>query len=277
MAATRTIDLRTAIPGPRSQELLARKRAGDREREDDRAADRRARGSRRDADRRRRQRLHRLHGRRRLPQRRALAPACGRGRDRAADPLRAHRFHRRSVRAVHRARRAAAREGAVSRPRQGGVLQRRHRGGRERGQVRAALHGPAGGDRVRRRVPRPHAALADAHLEAVPLQARDGPARARGLPRAVPAGLPRAGRRDGARGAAQPLRHPGRERAGRSDRRRARPGRGRLPAGAAGVHGGPAGDLRRPGHLPRRRRGADRLRAHRASSSRSSTTGSSPT
>ena len=38
------------------------------------------------------------------------------------------------------ARRAAARARAVHRPGEGGVLQRRHRGGRERGQVRARVH-----------------------------------------------------------------------------------------------------------------------------------------
>ena len=44
---------------------------------------------------------------------------------------------------------------------------------------------------------------------------------------------------------------PGRRRAGRGDHRRARAGRGRLPAGAAAIHGGPARDLRRARDLPR--------------------------
>src|SRR3954466_13177598 len=43
---------------------------------------------------------------------------------------------------------------AVHRPGEGRVLQRRHRGGRERGQVRARVHRPAGADRLRRRLPR---------------------------------------------------------------------------------------------------------------------------
>ncbi len=67
--------------------------------------------------------------------------------------------------------------------REGGVLQRRHRGGRERGQVRARLHRAPGGDRLRGRLPRPHAALADADLEDAPVQGRSRPVRARGLPR----------------------------------------------------------------------------------------------
>ena len=211
--------------------------ARDRERQDDRAADRRARRSRRDAHRRRRQRLHRLHRRRRLPQRRPRAPARARGGRRAARALHAHRLHGRPLRALRRARRAAARARAVPRPRQGGLLQRRHRGGRERRQVRAALHQATGGDRLRRRLPRPHADGDDAHLAPAPVQGRDGAARARGLPRALPAGLPRPRRRDGARRAPAALRHAGRGRAGGGDHRRAGPGRGRLPAGGPGVHG----------------------------------------
>ena len=131
--------LRTAIPGPRSQELLERK-----ERVIANAKTialpivaHEGRGA--DAHRRRRQRLHRLHGRRRLPQRRPLAPAGRRGRAGAAGALRPHRLHDRPVRELHRARRAAARERArFAARRKAALLQRRHRGGRERGQVRAA-------------------------------------------------------------------------------------------------------------------------------------------
>ena len=90
-----------------------------------------------------------------------------------------------------------------------------------------------GRDRVRGRLPRPHAARDDAHLAPAPVQGRDGAARARGLPGAVPAGLPRPRRPDGARRAAAALRHAGRGRAGGGDHRRAGPGRGRLPAGRA--------------------------------------------
>ena len=70
-------------------------------------------------------------------------------------------------------------------PGEGGVLQRRHRGGRERGQVRARLHRPLGGDRLRGRLPRPHLPLARAHVEDAAVQGRARPVRARGLPRPV--------------------------------------------------------------------------------------------
>ena len=64
---------------------------------------------------------------------------------------------------------------------------------------------------------------------------------------------------------------------GRRDRDRAGAGRGRLRRRAAGVHVGRASDLRRQRDRARRRRGADGLRAHGQASSRSSTTASSPT
>ena len=131
---------------------------------------------------------------------------------------------------------------------EGRVLQRRHRGGRERGQVCARLHEAARRDRVRGRLPRPHAALADADVEDAPVQGRARAVRARGLPRAVPAGLPRPRRRDGAGGAAarfvtqvaaekvaaivvEPVQGEG----------------GFLPAPPR-VHGGAARDLRRQRH-----------------------------
>ena len=103
------------------------------------------------------------------------------------------------TRAVRRARRAAARACAVQRPGQGSLLQRRHGGGRERRQVRAALHQATGGERLRRSLPRPHADGDDAHLAPAPVQGRDGAARARGLSGALPAGLPRPRRQDRAR------------------------------------------------------------------------------
>ena len=49
----------------------------------------------------------------------------------------------------------------------------------------------------------------------------------------------------------------------RGDRVRATAGRGRVPPGAAGVRRGPAPDLRRPRHRAGRGRGADRLRTNR--------------
>ena len=95
----------------------------------------------------------------------------------------------------------------ISGPGEGGVLQRRHRGGRERGQVRARLHEAAGGDRLRGRLPRPHAAVADADLEDASVQGGSRAVRARGLPRSVRAGLPRPERRRRARGARAGARH----------------------------------------------------------------------
>ena len=136
-------------------------------------------------------------------------------------------------------------QGAVPRPGEGRVLQRRHRGGRERRQVRAPLHQAPRRDRLRGRLPRPHAAFDDPDVAAASVQGRDGPAGAGGLPGAVPVRLPRPRHRDRARRAAPDVPDAGRRRAGRGDHRRARSGRGRLPARAAGVHGGPAVDLRR--------------------------------
>ena len=152
----------------------------------------------------------------------------------------------------------------VRKPGEGRVLQRRNRGGRELGQVRARAHGPPGGDRVRGRVPRPHAALAVAHVEDASVQGRPRAVRAGDLPRAVPAGVPRAFDRRGAQRARARVHRAGRPGARRGDRRRAGAGRGRLPSCAAGVPRGAAADLRRARDRPRRRRGADRLRPHRA-------------
>ena len=277
MAATRSIELRTEVPGPRSRAILERKErviaaplavvfpivAAVRER--------------RPAHRRRRQHLRRLHRGRRLPERRPLASAGGRRGRGAARPLRPHRLHDRPVRAVRRAGGAAAGAVAAHRTGEGGVLQRRHGGGRERGQVRTQLHRPPGGDRVRGRLPRPHAALAVADLQDASLQGRSRPVRARGLPRAVRERLPRARRRRGSGGTPARAGHPGRGRDGGCDRRRTGPGRGRLRGRAAGVHGGNPPDLRRQRHRHGRRRGADRFRPDRAASSRSSTTTSSRT
>ena len=59
----------------------------------------------------------------------------------------------------------------------------------------ARLHtGRAGRDRVRGCVPRPHAAVDDDDVEVPPLQGGDGAVRPRGLPRPVPGRVPRAGR-----------------------------------------------------------------------------------
>ena len=84
MATTRRIELKTAIPGPRSREVLDRLAAS--------VASPLAitfpivgrRGPRRDDHRRRREHLHRLRRRRRLPERRPLASARRRRRPGAA-------------------------------------------------------------------------------------------------------------------------------------------------------------------------------------------------
>ena len=123
----------------------------------------------------------------------------------------------------------------ISGPVKAGVLQRRHRGGRERGQVRARLHEAPGGHRLRGRLPRPHADVALAHLEDAPVQGRARPVRARGLPRAVPVRLPRHHDRGRARGARARVHGAGRGRERRGDRVRARAGRGRLRRRAARV------------------------------------------
>ena len=231
----------------------------------------------RHADRRRRQHVPRLHRRRRLPERRPLAPA-GRGRGAgAAGALLAHRLHDRPLRGLRHAGRAPLRARAGAQAREGGVLQRRHRGRRERGQVRPRLHRPPRGDRLRGRLPRPDAALADADLEDAPVQGGARAVRARGLPRALPERLPRAERGRRAGGARAHAGDAGRRRERRRDRDRAGAGRGRLRGRAAGVPRGRAPDLRRQRHRDGRRRGADRLRPHRQHVGRSTTTTSSPT
>jgi len=70
-----------------------------------------------DAHRRRRQHVHRLHRRRRLPERRPLEPSSRPGGAGAARALQPHRLHDRPVRGLRHARRAAARAGAVPGPR----------------------------------------------------------------------------------------------------------------------------------------------------------------
>ena len=109
VAATRTIELVTEIPGPRSREIgerLERAVASPLQVTFPIVA---ASGARGDADRRRRQHVHRLHRRRRqLNVGHAHPEVAGRGA-RAARSLRPHRLHDRPVRAVRRARRAARR------------------------------------------------------------------------------------------------------------------------------------------------------------------------
>ena len=240
-------------------------------------ADLRGRDERLDDHRRRREHVHRLHRRRRRAQRRPRAPAGRAGGAGAGVALPAHRLHGDPVRGLRRAGRAADRRVAVPRPREGGVLQRGHRGRRERRQVRARLHAPHRRRLLRGRLPRPDAAVADHDLEDAPVQGGPRPVRSRGLPPAVPRLVPRAEHEGGSRRAGGLVldRRPGGAHRVRRDRAAAR--RGRLHARVAGVHGRPAQLLRPARDRARRRRGADRLRAHRARCGRSSTTGSSPT
>ncbi len=67
-------------------------------------------------------------------------------------------------------------------PAKAGVLQCRRRGRRECRQVCARVHRASRGDRIRGRVPRPDDALACADLEDPSLQGRSRSVRARGLP-----------------------------------------------------------------------------------------------
>ena len=182
---TKTIELRTAVPGPRSSGDPRAQGAGRRRAAVDIRADRRRGRERRHAHRRRREHVHRLHGRRRLPRRRPRASPRRRGGAGADAALRAHGLHRRAVRGLRGARRAALRAHAGLHADEGSVLQLRRRGGRERREVRARPHEAAGRDRVRRRLSRAHAARRHAHVEDAPVQGRPRPVRARGLPCAV--------------------------------------------------------------------------------------------
>ena len=103
VAVTKAIELRTgygaALEGdPRAQGARRCQPAVDL------PADRDRRRARRDADRRRREHVHRLHGRDRLPQRRPLASTGRCGRAGAARALLAHRLHDRPLRGLHHAR-----------------------------------------------------------------------------------------------------------------------------------------------------------------------------
>ncbi len=263
MAATRVIEIRTEIPGPRSREILERERLAVAASAHRPRADRRRPRTRLDDHRRRRQHLRRLRRRSRRGERRAQPPARRRGDLRAGRSLPAHRFHRCPVRGLRGARRAARRAGSDPRRDARRVLQRRCRGGRERRQARTPLHEAASRHRVRRRVPRPHVDGADHDVQDAPVQEGARAVRARGLPHAVPERLSRTGRFDRARGARAPVHHVRRGGSRRCDRVRAAAGRGRLPACACGVRRRPACDLRPARDRARGGRGADRVRSHR--------------
>ena len=138
----------------------------------------------------------------------ATPSARRRGDPGAGGAVPPHRLHGRPLRALRRARRAARRARADRGPDARGVLQLGHRGGRERGQDRAPAHGPPRRDRVRGRVPRPHAALDDDDVEVAPVQDRNG---ARSRPRSTArrsrtrtAGRPQRRRSRGSSGCSRP-------------------------------------------------------------------------
>ena len=141
--------------------------------------------------------------------------------------------------------------------------QLRRRGERERRQDRARRHRPAGGHRLRQRVPRPHAADDDHDQQGAPVQGRLRAVRARGVPRACPVPLPRRHDRRRDRGDEEALQVGGRPADRGLRAARARPGRGRLRADAAGLSRAPGRALRRARDPLRRRRGAVRRRADR--------------
>ena len=119
VAATKAIEIRTAIPGPRSRELLVRGETLDREALAGLLAGVRGRGPELDDHGCRRQHVHRLRGWRRRLQRGPLPSTRRRGDPGAGGEVRPHRFHGRALRVVHRARRAARSRSSRSPARRG--------------------------------------------------------------------------------------------------------------------------------------------------------------
>ena len=253
--------------------------ARDRRRQEHLPADRDRPRARRRAHRRGRQHLPRLDRRDRLPQRRPH------------QRRRLGRLHAQIDRFLHTdftwcpTSRTSSwpsgcspqrRSPAPRRPRSSTRAPRRSR---TRSSSRKAGHRPPRRDRVRPRLPRPHADGDVADLEAASVQGRHGAVRGRGLPRAVPVPLPRRRRRrrpPRSTGCAD-VRHARRGRDRGRDHLRAGAGRGRLRGAPGRVGARPARDRRRARHRADRRRGAVRLRPHRHACSRSSTSASSPT
>ena len=242
MAVTRAIDLKTEIPGRARGRSSSARRASSPIRSRSTLPVVVAEATRRDAHRRRRQHVHRLHRRRRLPQRRPLAPARRRGGAGAARAVRAHRLHDRPVRGLRRARRAAD---SSSRPFAGPAKAAFFNAGTEAVEnavkfARSYTKRPAviafeGGFHGRTLL------VDDADLEDAPVQGGARAVRARGLPRAVRATTTAGRPTDEALARARARVHDaGRAGAGRRDRGRAGAGRGRLRRRAAGVPRGPA-------------------------------------
>ena len=182
MAVTRTIDIRTDIPGPRSKEILDRKEQVVAEplsiylpvviAEGHGATITDVDGNT----------FIDFTGRRRLPERRALASSRGRRRAGAAGEVQPHRLHDRPLRGLRRAVRTADRADPDLGREARRVLQRGDGGGRERDQVRALLHEAPGRHLLRRSLPRPDDAVDDDDLAR---RTRTRPGSARSRPRST--------------------------------------------------------------------------------------------
>ena len=265
MAATRVIDLVTEIPGPRSREVLDRRRAS--------VASplaitfpivaAAARGATiTDVDGNTFIDFAGGVGCLNVGHSHPHVVAGGAG---AARPLQPHRLHGRPLRDLRDARRAPARAGC-----------------RSAGRLKAAFFN-AGTEAVENAVKfaraytgRPAVIAFEGAFHGRTLSlarrsprrrtpTRPGSARSRPRSTACPSRTPTAGRRRTRRWRRSTGRsRPGRGRERRRDRVRAGPGRGRLHLAPREFVDGPARDLRRARDRPRLRRGADRLRAHRA-------------
>ena len=117
---------------------------------------------------------------------------------RAGRRLHPHLLHDHAVRGVRRRRRAAQPAHARQRREAVGAVQLRVGGRGERDQDRQDVHPQAGGGVVRPRLPRPHEPDDGADREVDALQARLRPVRAGDLPRAAVVPVPRRRVRQGA-------------------------------------------------------------------------------
>ena len=264
-ATTKTIDIRTAIPGPALGGDSRAQGARHRGREVDLDPDRGAGGPWRHAHRRRRQHLHRLHRRRRLPERRPRAPAGPRGRAASRSASFIHTdFTVVPVRAYVELAERLSRSAPIRGPAKAAFFNAGTEAVENAVKFARALHEAAGRDRLRGRLPRPDAAVDDADLEDAPVQGRP---RARSRPRSTASPFPQdyrgPERRDGAR----------RRSSGRSSRRSPPStsprssiepvqGEGGFVVAPQEFLAGLRAHLRRARHRPGRRRGADRLRPH---------------
>ena len=141
-----------------------------------------------------------------------------------------------------------------------------------------ALHEAPGRHRVRGRVPRTHVARADDDVEDVPVQEGARAVRARGLSRAVPERVSRPGCGRTRSTALETALHDARVRRITSRRSSSSPSRAKAASSRRRPSSSRAcADLRRARHRARGGRGADRASAERPGCSRWSTSTSSPT